>query len=354
MSRVIVGMSGGVDSAVAAFLLKEIGYEVIGVTLRTWLSEDGTESRCCEIDDARRTAWELGIKYYPYNCLELFRDKVIEPFAQDYIQGLTPNPCIECNRYVKWGKMEYIRQLFGADYIATGHYAHVVKKNGRYTVRTADYASKDQTYMLYKLTQEQLSHTLMPLGGYSKEQVRKIAAELGIEVASKRDSQELCFVTEGNHADYIDGMERPDTPGEGLYKDKEGNNLGTHKGIHHYTIGQRKGLGIALGTSKFVTQLNAKANEVVLGDESDLMRNELLCGDINFMSVDRIPEGEKIRCNVKIRYAHKAAPAVIYATPNDKIAVEFDEPVRAPSPGQSAVFYDSEGCVIGGGRILRD
>ncbi len=354
MSRVLVGMSGGVDSAVAAFLLKEEGYEVIGITLRTWLSEDGTESRCCEIDDARRTAWELGIKYYPYNCLELFREKVIEPFAQDYIQGLTPNPCIECNRYVKWGKMEYIRQVFGADYIATGHYAHVVKKNGRYTVRTADYASKDQTYMLYKLTQEQLSHTLMPLGGYSKEQVRKIAAELGIEVASKRDSQELCFVTEGNHADYIDGMERPDTPGEGLYKDKEGNILGTHKGIHHYTIGQRKGLGIALGTSKFVTQLNAKANEVVLGDESDLMRNELLCGDINFMSVDRIPEGEKMRCNVKIRYAHKASPAVICDAGEGRIRVEFDDPVRAPSPGQSAVFYDPDGCVIGGGRILRD
>ena len=352
MSKVIVGMSGGVDSAVAAFLLKEKGYEVIGVTLRTWLSEDGTESRCCEIADARRTAWELGIRYYPYNCLELFKEKVIEPFAKDYIRGLTPNPCIECNRYVKWGKMEYIRQVFDADYIATGHYAHVIEKNGRYTVRTADYASKDQTYMLYKLTQEQLAHTLMPLGGYSKEQVRYIARDIGIEVAGKKDSQELCFVTEGNHADYIDGMGMLDTPGAGAFTDKEGNILGTHKGIHHYTIGQRKGLGIALGTPRFVTKLNPSSNEVMLGDESDLMKKELLCGELNFLSVERIPEGDKIRCYAKIRYAHKAAPAVIYGVGDDMVRVVFDEAVRAPSPGQSAVFYDDEGCVIGGGRIL--
>ncbi|MCR5529083.1 MAG: tRNA 2-thiouridine(34) synthase MnmA [Saccharofermentans sp.] len=352
MSKVIVGMSGGVDSAVAAFLLKEKGYEVIGVTLRTWLSEDGTESRCCEIDDARRTAWELGIRYYPYNCLELFKEKVIEPFAKDYIRGLTPNPCIECNRYVKWGKMEYIRQVFDADYIATGHYAHVIEKNGRYTVRTADYTSKDQTYMLYKLTQEQLAHTLMPLGGYSKEQVRDIARDIGMEVAGKKDSQELCFVTEGNHADYIDSMGMLDTPGAGAFTDKEGNILGTHKGIHHYTIGQRKGLGIALGTPRFVTKLNPSSNEVVLGDESDLMKQELLCGELNFLSVERIPEGDKIRCNAKIRYAHKASPAVIYGVGDDMVRVVFDEAVRAPSPGQSAVFYDDEGCVIGGGRIM--
>jgi len=352
MNRVIVGMSGGVDSAVAAFLLKEKGYDVIGVTLRTWVGEDGEDSRCCEIDDARRTAWELGIKYYPYNCLELFKDKVIEPFAQDYIHGLTPNPCIECNRYVKWGKMLYIADVFGADYIATGHYAHIVRKsNGRYTVRTADHIQKDQTYMLYKLTQEQLARTLMPLGGYSKEQVRKIAEDIGLTVADKHDSQELCFVTQGTHADYIDSMGLHDIPGEGSFTDRDGNILGTHKGIHHYTIGQRKGLGIALGTPKFVTKLNEKTNEVVLGDEADLMRKIVLCKDINLMSIPELKEDERIRCKVKIRYAHKAAPAVIRRYGSGMIELDFDQPVRAASPGQSAVFYDEEGCVIGGGRI---
>lgn len=345
-------MSGGVDSAVAAFLLKEKGYDVIGVTLRTWVGEDGEESRCCEIDDARRTAWELGIRYYPYNCLGLFKEKVIEPFAQDYIHGLTPNPCIECNRYVKWGKMLYIADVFEADYIATGHYAHIVRKsNGRYTLRTADHISKDQTYMLYKLTQDQLSRTLMPLGGYSKEQVRKIADDIGLTVAAKHDSQELCFVTEGSHADYIDSMGLPDIPGEGAFTDLEGNRLGTHKGIHHYTIGQRKRLGIALGTPKFVTMLNEKTNEVILGDEADLMSTTVSCGDINLMSIPELKIGEKIRCSVKIRYAHKAAPAVISRSENGTIEIEFDRPVRAASPGQSAVFYDDDGCVIGGGRI---
>ncbi len=351
--KVLVGMSGGVDSAVAAFLLKQEGYEVTGVTLRTWVGEDGGESRCCEIDDARRTAWELGIRYYPYNCLELFREKVILPWAEDYCRGITPNPCIECNRYVKWGKMMYLADVFEADYIATGHYAHVVRRlNGRYTVKTADHASKDQTYMLYKLTQEQLSRTLMPLGGLSKDEVRAIARDIGIEVASKKDSQELCFVVEGNHADYIDEIMDGNAPEEGSFTDIDGNILGTHKGIHHYTIGQRKGLGIALGTPRFVTKLDASSGNVVLGYEEDLMKSSITCGDINLMSVEKLSEGEKLRCNVKIRYAHKAAPASISPLPDGKVKVEFDSAVRAPSPGQSAVFYDDEGCVIGGGRIL--
>lgn len=350
MTRVIVGMSGGVDSAVAAFLLREKGYEVIGVTLRTWLSEDGNESRCCEIDDARRTAMELGLKYYPYNCLKLFEDSVIVPFAKDYVSGLTPNPCIECNRYVKWGKMQYIAKVLGADYIATGHYAHVVlKENGRYTVRTADNIAKDQTYMLYKLTQDQLASTLMPLGGYSKDEVRAIADKAGISVAHKNDSQELCFITSGDHADYIDAMKDIDTPGKGAFVDSEGNVLGTHKGIHHYTIGQRKGLGIALGTPKFVTKLRPETQEVVLGDEGDLMSKSILVRDINLMSISELKE--ELRCNVKIRYAHKAAPAMISPEGEGLIRIEFDMPVRAASPGQSAVFYDEEGCVIGGGRI---
>ena len=351
MTRVIVGMSGGVDSAVAAFLLREKGYEVIGVTLRTWLSEDGTESRCCEIDDARRTAMELGIRYYPYNCLKLFEDSVIVPFAKDYVTGLTPNPCIECNRYVKWGKMQYIANVLGADYIATGHYAHVVRKeNGRYTVRTADNIAKDQTYMLYKLTQDQLAATLMPLGGYSKDEVRAIAEREGISVAHKNDSQELCFVTSGDHADYIDGMKEVDAPPQGAFVDSEGNILGMHKGIHHYTIGQRKGLGISLGTPRFVTKLRPDTNEVVLGDEADLMCRSILVRDINLMSIPELKE--EIRCFVKIRYAHKAVPAVIRPEGEMHIRIEFVNSVRAASPGQSAVFYDEEGCVIGGGRIV--
>ena len=239
MARVIVGISGGVDSAVAAYLLKQEGHDVIGMTLRTWEAPDGRDGRCCEIDDARSIAAKLGIKFYPINCISEFSDHVIVPFVSDYIKGLTPNPCIECNRYVKWEKMLYYAKVMQADHIATGHYASVVKTDGgRYTVKKAAHLIKDQTYMLYKLTQEQLASTLMPLGSLSKEEVRSIAKEAGIPVADKPDSQEICFVTDGSYAEYIRENAREPIPGEGPFVDEDGKVLGTHKGIIHYTVGQ--------------------------------------------------------------------------------------------------------------------
>ena len=352
MEKVVVGMSGGVDSAVAAYLLKQAGYEVTGVTLRIWEAEDGNESRCCDIEDARNTANRIGIKYLPVNCVHDFQKYVVEPFAADYLRGMTPNPCIECNRFVKWDKLLQYAKVTGAERIATGHYAQVVKlDNGRYTVQKALHAEKDQTYMLYKLTQEQLAATLMPLGGLSKAEVRQIALDAGLPVADKPDSQEICFVTDGSYADYIENNAGGDVPGEGFFVDADGNALGKHKGIIHYTVGQRKGLGIALGYPAYVKEIRAASNEVVIGDEGSLLSTELLCRDVNFMSIPGLETGEKLSCDVKIRYHHAGQKAEISAADGGELKVRFEEPVRAATPGQSAVFYDGEGRVIGGGII---
>ena len=353
MKRVIVGMSGGVDSAVAAFLLKKAGYDVIGVTLRTWLSETGEESRCCEMDDARAISNRIGIPYYPLNCADVFKEKVINPFIEAYLSGKTPNPCIECNRYVKWERMLYYCKVFHADYVATGHYASIVRlDNGRYTVKTALHAEKDQTYMLCKLTQEQLAHTLMPLGNVSKEEVRKIAADEGLLVANKPDSQELCFVTEGKYADYIRDHAACKIPGEGNFVDENGVILGRHKGIINYTVGQRKGLGIAMGYPVFVKEINAVTNEVVLAGEDSVHIKAINCNELNFLSVEPPAPGTEIRCMVKVRYHHKPQKATVTVTGEDSAKVVFDEPVKLCAPGQSAVFYDENACVIGGGKII--
>ena len=354
MAKVIVGMSGGVDSAVAAYLLKQEGYEVIGVTLRVWQDDNGDEGRCCEIDDARRSAQIIDIKYHPHNCTSLFGKCVVKPFVDEYLQGLTPNPCIECNRYVKWAKLMELMKVFEADYVATGHYAYVEKlPNGRYSARTADQASKDQTYMLYKLTQEQLAHTLMPLGRYTKEEVRNIAREAGLPCAEKEDSQEICFVTEGKYSDFIETHTETPIPGEGSFVDEDGNVLGKHKGIHHYTVGQRKGLGIALGFPAYVIRINPDTNEVVLGNEMSLMSDTFICRDVNFMSIEDLPSGSELKCLVKARYHQPQKPAVISKLPDGRVKVVLDSPVKGVSPGQSAVFYDNNGYVVGGGIIDR-
>ena len=351
MTKVIVGMSGGVDSAVAAYLLKQQGYEVLGVTLRVWGSED-EDSRCCEIDEARRTCEILDIRYHPHNCTMLFDENVVRPFVDEYLQGLTPNPCIECNKYVKWAKLLELTDIFGAEYVATGHYAFVERlDNGRYTVRTADHAAKDQTYMLYKLTQDQLVRTLMPLGGYTKEEVRKIAREAGLPCADKEDSQEICFVAEGRYTDFISDYSSKDLPGEGDFVDREGNVLGRHKGIYQYTVGQRKGLGIALGYPAFVTKICPENNTVVLGTEDALLCDTFLCRDVNWQSIPGIEPGSKIRCLAKARYHQPARPATLELAEGDLLKITLDEAVKGVSPGQSAVFYDEGGYVIGGGKI---
>ncbi len=352
MDKVLVGMSGGVDSAVAALLLKHAGYDVIGVTLRTWEQGDGPDSRCCDIDDARSVAAKIGIEYFTVNCISDFQRYVEEPFTKEYMEGKTPNPCILCNRYVKWDKLLYYAKVKGAKYVATGHYASIVKlDNGRYTVKKAKHSEKDQAYMLYKLSQEQLAATLMPLGELSKAEVRKIAQDAGLEVASKADSQEICFVTDGSYAEYIEKNASPEDLKEGYFVDTEGNVLGKHKGIIHYTVGQRKGLGIALGYPIYVKEIRVDRNEVVISDDASLYRRELLCSELNFMSIPGLKEGESVPCTVKIRYHHDGTPARIMMTGNDALKVSFDEPVRAATPGQSAVFYDDDGNVIGGGII---
>lgn len=353
MAKIIVGMSGGVDSAVAAYLLKQAGHEVIGVTLRNWLSADGEEGRCCEIDDARRVASKIGIRYFAQNCIEDFRRKVEEPFIREYICGRTPNPCVVCNRLVKWEKLLEMANVLQADYVATGHYALIEKlPNGRFTVKRALHAEKDQTYMLYRLSQEQLSRTLMPLGELSKEEVRKIAQEAGLPVAQKPDSQEICFVTDGNYADYVSANAPTEIPGEGFFVDTNARVLGKHKGIIHYTVGQRKGLGIALGRPAYVVRIDAVRNEVVLGSEEDLYRKEILLGEINFMGLSPLAPGESCEGRVKVRYHHKAQPAVITRTGEDELRVEFQESAKSPAPGQSAVIYDDGDCVLGGGIII--
>ncbi|MBO6193405.1 MAG: tRNA 2-thiouridine(34) synthase MnmA [Clostridiales bacterium] len=353
MSKVIVGMSGGVDSAVAAYLLKEQGYEVIGVTLRVW-DDNGEEGRCCEIDDARRSSQIIGIRYYPHNCTSLFGSCVVEPFVKAYLEGLTPNPCIECNRHVKWAKLMELMKVYEADYVATGHYAYVEKlPNGRYSARTADQASKDQTYMLYKLTQEQLAHTLMPLGKYTKDEVRDIARRAGLPCAGKEDSQEICFVTDGRYSDFIEEHASSTVPGEGSFVDEEGNVLGRHKGIHHYTVGQRKGLGIALGFPAYVTKIDPVRNEVVLGIESDLLSDSFTCRDVNFMSIEEPSEGTLVPCLVKARYHQKPVKATLETLSEGHVRVIPESPLKSVCPGQSAVFYDDKGYVIGGGIIDR-
>lgn len=351
--KVIVGMSGGVDSAVAALLLKEAGHEVIGMTLRTWPEKDGAESRCCEIDDARETARILNIPYHAPNCIAVFDEKVKRPFFKAYIEGRTPNPCIECNRCVKWERMLYYAAVMEADAIATGHYASVVRlPNGRRTVQQASAAEKDQTYMLYGLTQDQLAHTLMPLGKLSKDEVRKLAAEAGLSVAHKQDSQEICFVTEGSYSDYIEADPALQSPGEGNFVSEDGKVLGRHKGIIHYTVGQRRGLGIALGVPMYVKRINTETNEVVLCEEASLYSSLIRCRELNFLSIPDIADGKTVRARVKIRYHHEGENAVITRDSEDTVRIDFDQPVRAAAPGQSAVFYDENNCVIGGGIII--
>ena len=354
MSKVVVGMSGGVDSAVCAYLLKEEGYEVIGLTLRSWESSDGEESRCCEIDDAKSIADHIGFPFHTFNCISEFEEKVTKPFICDYINGMTPNPCIECNRYVKWERMLYFANIRQAEYVATGHYATVVKlDNGRYTVKKADYAQKDQTYMLYKLSQEQLSRTLMPLGKYSKDEVREIARKAGIIVAEKPDSQEICFVPDGDYAGYIEKNASDFTSTEGNFVDEEGNILGKHRGIIHYTIGQRKGLGIAFGHPMFVKEIRPETNEVVLSEDEALYNNEVFVNDLNLLSIEDIKEGEEIPAKVKIRYRHDGENAILTRFDENTLRIVFEKPVRAATAGQSAVFYYENDCVIGGGKIIR-
>ncbi|GKX29140.1 tRNA-specific 2-thiouridylase MnmA [Vallitalea longa] len=355
--KVVVGMSGGVDSSVAAYLLKEQGYDVIGVTMQIWQDEEidvqEENAGCCglsAVDDARRVAEALDIPYYVMNFKGEFRDNVIDYFVEEYQKGNTPNPCIACNRYVKWESMLKRSLAIGAKYIATGHYARVIKlPNGRYTLKKAVGIRKDQTYALYNLTQYQLEHTLMPVGDYSKEEVRKIAEKINVRIANKPDSQEICFVPDNDYASFIEEYTNKKIE-EGNFVDTNGKVLGKHKGIINYTVGQRKGLGLSLGKPAFVVEIRPDTNEVVIGDNSDVFDDTLYADNLNFTAIEKLEN--KMQLEAKIRYSHKPATCTIEMVDENMLKCVFEEPQRAITPGQAVVFYDGD-MLIGGGNIIR-
>ena len=355
--KVVVGLSGGVDSSVAAYLLKEQGYDVIGVTMQIWQDAEPLETEenggCCglsAVEDARRVAEVLGIPYYVMNFKDEFKKNVMDYFVAEYLAGRTPNPCNACNRYVKWEALLRRSMEIGADYIATGHYARIDRMpNGRFAIRNSVTAKKDQTYALYNLTQEQLSRTLMPVGDYEKDAIREIAVREGIPVAHKKDSQEICFIPDNDYASFIEKKAAGRVPGPGNFVTTDGTVIGQHKGITHYTIGQRKGLNLSMGHPVFVTKICARTGDVVIGKNEDVFSNTLICDKVNFMGMESLEEPRKVMA--KIRYAHKGDICLLEKMDNDRIKCTFENPVRAITPGQAVVFYEQD-YVLGGGTII--
>ncbi len=353
--RVLVGMSGGVDSSVSALVLQQQGYEVDGATLRLFTNDDiGIEDKsrtCCSLDDvqdAKSVCHKLGINHYVFNFGDHFRELVINKFARSYQMGETPNPCIDCNRYIKFQKMLDRAKILGYDYIATGHYVQrEVDSSGRALLKKAVDNTKDQTYVLYVLTQDMLKHTIFPLGGMTKEQSRILAEQHNLVNARKPDSQDICFIKDGDYAGFLEntmGIKTP--PGDFIYKD--GTVLGKHKGIIHYTVGQRKGLGISYKHPVFVLDKNPENNIVTLGENTDLFTNTLIADDLNWISIDK--PTTSIRVTAKARYSQREASAFVHPLDENRVLVEFDEKQRAITKGQAVVFYDGE-YVVGGGTI---
>lgn len=358
-NRALIAMSGGVDSSVAAYIMKQRGFECIGATMKMFdrnvLEERRTEEAvscktCCsleDVEDARSVAFRLGIPYYVFNFKEDFRSCVIDPFVRAYESGDTPNPCISCNRYLKFDRFLQRARELGCGTVVTGHYARIEEKDGRFILRKAADEKKDQSYVLYNLTQEELSHVCFPLGTMQKEQIRQIAGEQGFVNAHKPDSQDICFVPDGDYVRFMEkytGRSYPD----GDFIDKDGKVLGRHKGAVRYTIGQRKGLGIAFGQPMYVCAKDICANTVTLAPDEDLFRTELTADDLNWISIPELTAPMEV-C-ARIRYRHKEQPAVVEPLSADTVRVIFREPQRAVTPGQSVVFYDGD-CVVGGGRI---
>lgn len=355
MRKAIIAMSGGVDSSVAALLTKETGDDCIGATMKLFQNEDvgrEREKSCCSLDDvedARSVCYRIGIRFYVFNFSDRFREDVMDRFVNAYEHGWTPNPCIDCNRYLKFDKLFQRMRELERDYIVTGHYARVEYDEGkkRYLLKKAVDGTKDQSYVLYTLTQEQLAHVSFPLGGLHKSQVREIAEKHGFVNARKHDSQDICFVPDGDYAGFIQQYTgKKSVPGD--FIDKDGNVLGKHKGIIHYTLGQRRGLGIPAAERLYVCEISPKTNQVTLGKHEELFRRELTAGDVNLISCDSIPEPIKVKA--KIRYRHPEQPATVCQTEDGKLHVKFDQPQRAITKGQAVVLYDGD-VVVGGGTI---
>ncbi|MDU6335258.1 tRNA 2-thiouridine(34) synthase MnmA [Clostridium sporogenes] len=351
--KVLVGMSGGVDSSVAAYLLKEQGYEVIGVTMQIWQDDEEfieKEGGCCSLSavaDARRVANKIGIPFYVMNFKDAFKRNVIDYFVDEYMEGRTPNPCIACNKFIKFSSFLDKAMAMGINYVATGHYAIIEKQKDRYIIKKSEDDKKDQTYALYNLTQFQLERTLMPCGQYKKSEIREIAKNIGLRVHNKKDSEEICFIPDNDHGRYIKNR-FPNKVRQGNFVDKQGNVLGKHKGIVYYTIGQRKGLGIAFGKPMYVVDINPFKNEVVLGTIEDLLNTELIAKDINYIPFDTLKEPMEVEA--KIRYSQIPSKAIITPIDDSRVRVDFHEKQRAITKGQSVVFYKDD-LLIGGGII---
>ena len=346
--KALIGMSGGVDSSVAAHLTQLAGYECLGAMMKLYVKDGG----CCSVDDAedaRSVAFRLGIPFYVFNFAEDFRKRVMDAFVSAYEDGLTPNPCIQCNRHLKFDRFLHRAMELGCEKIVTGHYAQIEKDttSGRYLLMKAADIAKDQTYFLYSLTQHQLEHTLFPLGGLTKEQARAIAEEKGFINAKKKDSQDICFVPDGDYMAFMEEHTGKQYPA-GNYVDLQGKILGRHKGAVAYTLGQRKGLGIALGEPMYVCDKDMRANTVTLGPDKALYHKALLAKDWNWISIPQLAEPIRVKAKARSRMTEQSA--TVYPEENGFARVEFDEPQRAITPGQAVVLYDGN-IVVGGGTI---
>ncbi len=356
--KVMVAMSGGVDSSAAAVLLQEQGYVLKGATLKLFSNEDiGLEAAsrtCCslsDVEDAKSVAYKLGFDHYVFNFGEQFQENVISRFTEGYLRGETPNPCIDCNRFIKFDKMLERALLLDMDYIATGHYARVVQdeETGRMLLCKAVDKSKDQSYVLYALTQEQLKHLLLPLGGLTKTEVRRIAEARGLMNARKPDSQDICFVPDGDYAAFLETVMGVSSP-PGDFMDSSGKVLGRHRGLIRYTTGQRRGLGISAARPKYVIGKDLECNTVLVGDEEELYSTRARVEQVNLISIERLEA--PMKAAVKTRYSHREEEATLYPLEDGGIELVFERPQRAITPGQAAVFYDGD-IVIGGGTIVK-